>query len=170
VVRFWSQDINGCWTERDIPDQSIAVAERESTASAALVEPDPLQEPAPAQTKPVRISPAPQQGTGLGLVDFAEQVLGLKLYPRQAEILAEYEQALIAELILCLGRRSGKTLLAAVIALYNALVESYDGFLRPGEQALRGDGCDLARASENRTTDDARAHPEQPHAGPVAGG
>jgi hypothetical protein len=61
-----------------------------------VAEPEPLvEEAAPVQAPRARIKPAPQQGSGLGLVDLAEQVLGLKLYPRQAEILAEYEQAFI---------------------------------------------------------------------------
>jgi hypothetical protein len=140
---FWD---SGGWAKREFPEDDASanpepvatatavVAEPEPVTPTAVAEPEPLEEVTPVQTPPARIEPALQQGSGLGLVDFAEQVLGLTLYPRQAEILSQYESRAVSELVLCLGRRSGKTLLACVIGLYDALVASYDGLLRPGEQ------------------------------------
>src|SRR4051794_38046188 len=62
---------------------------------------------------------------------FARDVLSLQLHPRQAEALlalAAYQLCL-----LCLGRRSGKTLLACVWAVYDAVVRDLAMHLRPGE-------------------------------------
>jgi hypothetical protein len=64
-------------------------------------------------------------------VDFAEEVLGFKLWPRQAEILRQFPRH--QELVLALGRRSGKSLLASIWAAYDAIFGNYEGCLRPDE-------------------------------------
>jgi len=64
-------------------------------------------------------------------VRFAEEVLGLKLWPKQAEILRQFPRH--QELVLALGRRSGKSLLASIYATYDAVCGDYDGCLRPDE-------------------------------------
>ena len=68
-----------------------------------------------------------------GLVDFAREHLGLEFYSGQAEVLNEWAASGKRKAILALGRRSGKGLMAAVAAIYNATVEDYAGTLRPGE-------------------------------------
>jgi len=68
-----------------------------------------------------------------GLVEFARESLGVELYRGQIRILKQWIKSGKRKLILCLGRRSGKGLMAAVVALYNAIVEDYTGLLRPGE-------------------------------------
>lgn len=64
-------------------------------------------------------------------VRFAEEVLGLKLWPKQAEILCQFPRYQV--LVLALGRRSGKSLLASIWATYDAIFGNYEGCLRPDE-------------------------------------
>jgi hypothetical protein len=68
-----------------------------------------------------------------GLIGFARRSLGLQLHPGQVAVLKEWELSGKRKAQLVLGRRSGKGLLAAIAALHNAVVEDYDGYLRPGE-------------------------------------
>jgi hypothetical protein len=68
------------------------------------------------------------------VADFARDVLGLTLYPKQAAILDEWDERRPAESVESLGRRSGKTLMAGARAVHNAVVEDYTGLLRPGER------------------------------------
>jgi len=65
-------------------------------------------------------------------VRFAEEVLRFKLWPRQAEILRQFPRHQV--LVLALGRRSGKSRLAAIWATYDAIVGDYAGCLPPGER------------------------------------
>jgi hypothetical protein len=51
----------------------------------------------------------------------AARLFGVTPYPAQAEILREIDSGRYREIILCLGRRSGKNLMAAIIALHDAL-------------------------------------------------
>jgi hypothetical protein len=65
------------------------------------------------------------------VVAFARDMLGVALHPRQEEALrgvADHPHTL-----LCLGRRSGKTLLAGIWATYNAVVRDLGATMRPGE-------------------------------------
>lgn len=62
---------------------------------------------------------------------FAREVLALDLSPRQAEALRGIATARLS--LLCLGRRSGKTLLAATWAAYDAVVRDLAAHLRPRE-------------------------------------
>jgi len=66
-------------------------------------------------------------------VAFAEETLGLELYTGQRAVLGDWEAAGKRKALLLLGRRSGKTLLAAVAALHNATVADYSDQLRPSE-------------------------------------
>lgn len=68
-----------------------------------------------------------------GLVDFARDSLGLELYPGQIAVLNAWAVSGRRKALLCLGRRSGKGLMAAVAAIYNAAVADYTGKLRPNE-------------------------------------
>ena len=79
----------------------------------------------------------------IGLLSFAQQSLGLDLYPGQAAILDAWARSGKRRGVWCLGRRSGKGLMASVVALYDALVADYEGCLRPGELRFI-----LAKASE----------------------
>jgi len=69
-------------------------------------------------------------------VYFAESkyFLGIKLFPKQAEILRRVYKENIRELILVAGRRSGKTVLAAVFALY----EAFKLLIKPDPAAYYG--------------------------------
>jgi len=51
-------------------------------------------------------------------VYFAEKLLGIHLYPKQAEILQQFYSKPYRELVLIAGMRSGKSFLASVIAAY----------------------------------------------------
>lgn len=64
-------------------------------------------------------------------VRFTEDVLGIRLWPRQAEILSQFPNH--QEVVLALGRRSGKSLLASIYATYDAVCGDYEGCLRPDE-------------------------------------
>lgn len=56
-----------------------------------------------------------------GVVDFTRQILGVQLYPKQEELLAALWEPGITHAVLSLGRRSGKTTLAAICAVYAAV-------------------------------------------------
>jgi phage terminase large subunit-like protein len=49
-------------------------------------------------------------------------------------MLAEWDRRRPAETVWRVGRRSGKTVMASILGTYNACVEDYSGFLRPGER------------------------------------
>ena len=63
-------------------------------------------------------------------------LLNLQLWPRQNEILQEFWSGNYSLAVWALGRRSGKTLMAAVAATYAAcmLADEYKQRLRPGER------------------------------------
>jgi phage terminase large subunit-like protein len=69
---------------------------------------------------------------------FASDVnlLNTPLWKKQSEILEEFWSEEYSIAIWALGRRSGKTLMAAVTATYAAcmLADAYKAFLRPGER------------------------------------
>ena len=71
-----------------------------------------------------------------GIVRFAHEVLGFDLYPRQAAILEEIYRDNIRTAVLRLGRRSGKGRMAAVVATYEATVNSpaHLAAVPPGER------------------------------------
>jgi len=68
-----------------------------------------------------------------GLVKFAREHLGVELYPGQVEVLDAWAASGKRKAVLCLGRRSGKGILSATAAIFNAVVPDYAGYLRPGE-------------------------------------
>jgi hypothetical protein len=67
------------------------------------------------------------------VVTFAELELGVKLYPGQADELRAYYASGKPNLLLLVGRRAGKSLLAAIVALYEAVVADFTGLLRQDE-------------------------------------
>lgn len=62
--------------------------------------------------------------------------MNLELWPKQAEILQEFWEGNFSLAVWALGRRSGKTLMSAVVATYAAcmLSSEYKKHLRPGER------------------------------------
>lgn len=74
----------------------------------------------------------------ISIAQFASDpnLLNLELWPKQAQILEEFWQGNYAIAVWALGRRSGKTLMAAVTATYAAcmLAHEYKRYLRPGER------------------------------------
>jgi hypothetical protein len=69
-----------------------------------------------------------------GIVDFARDALGVEFYPGQRALLERCIASGRPKWVLALGRRSGKDLMAAVIAIHDAVVGDYSGMLRPGEE------------------------------------
>lgn len=67
------------------------------------------------------------------IIEFARDELGIDLYPGQAAALTEYYESGRLNWLLLAGRRGGKSLLSDIIACYDAAVEDYTGYLRPGE-------------------------------------
>lgn len=65
--------------------------------------------------------------------EFAARELGVKLYPGQDEALEEYYSSGRPNWLFLAGRRSGKSLISDVIAVYEAIVPDFSQFLRPGE-------------------------------------
>ena len=63
-------------------------------------------------------------------------LLNLELWDKQAEILEEFWAGNYAIAVWALGRRSGKTLMSAIVATYAAcmLADEYKKCLRPGER------------------------------------
>ena len=72
----------------------------------------------------------------LSCSDFAQHALGLTLWPKQKQIVDELFEKNISHGIWCLGRRSGKTLLASVSAVYMCFVldEQFRKRVRKGEK------------------------------------
>ncbi len=64
------------------------------------------------------------------------KLLNTPLWPRQAEILEEFWQGNYTLAVWALGRRSGKSVMAAIAATYAAtmLADEYKKRLRPGER------------------------------------
>lgn len=67
------------------------------------------------------------------IIEFARDELGIDLYPGQAQVLSDYIQSQARNLLLLAGRRGGKSLISDVLACFDAVVEDYSGYLRPGE-------------------------------------
>ncbi len=65
------------------------------------------------------------------VISFAGDVLGVSLYPCQKEALRGVASHQLS--LLCLGRRSGKTLVACIWAVYDAVVRDLSEHVRPGE-------------------------------------
>ena len=66
-----------------------------------------------------------------GLVEFAREFLGLELRPGQIDVLSLWAESGKRRAVFCLGRRSGKGVLAQIAAIYNATQMDYSAFLRP---------------------------------------
>ena len=64
-------------------------------------------------------------------VEFAREVLGIQLHPLQAEVLIVMAQLQLV--ILACGRRGGKSLLAAIWAVYDATMRDLREYQRQGE-------------------------------------
>ncbi|MCL4490121.1 MAG: hypothetical protein M1570_18615 [Chloroflexi bacterium] len=83
------------------------------------------------------------------IVDFSHSRLGVKLYPGQAEALSGYYESGKPNLLLLAGRRGGKSLMADVVACFEAVVPDFSGMIRPGEEryilivSVRGDNARL---------------------------
>jgi hypothetical protein len=101
---------------------------------APIPPPIPPLPPAPPRTAaaPRRRS---QAAPGQPIVEFAREACGIELYPRQAQLLSELYHGGSRVNILRLGRRSGKTLLASIVAVYEGTVRSdeHRRHARPGE-------------------------------------
>jgi hypothetical protein len=65
---------------------------------------------------------------------FARDALGIELYPGQRSLLERCIASGRRKWLLALGRRSGKDLMAAIIAIFDAVLGDYSGMLRPGEE------------------------------------
>lgn len=67
------------------------------------------------------------------ICEFAGEQLGVNLYPGQAQALTDYYESGRGNWLLLSGRRGGKSLLADVIACYEAVVSDFQGITREGE-------------------------------------
>lgn len=74
--------------------------------------------------------------TMLKCSEFSEHVLGIPLWPGQKEIIDELFEDNVTHAVWCLGRRSGKTLLAAIAAVYMCFMQSdyFQKRVRKGEK------------------------------------
>lgn len=76
------------------------------------------------------------------IVDFARDELGLELYPKQAEAVTEFENRGYQLLTLRWGRRAGKSTVAEIISLYDAIVRDHlREHMRDGELRISGLIC-----------------------------
>jgi len=64
-------------------------------------------------------------------VEFAREVLGLKPYPKQCEVLLA--MASHQRVVLAIGRRGGKTTITAVWSVNDGALRDLRGYQRPGE-------------------------------------
>lgn len=62
------------------------------------------------------------------------KLLGVKPFPKQAEILAAIDSGRYREIVLCLGRRSGKDVMAAIAAIQDACFRDLRPYLRRRER------------------------------------
>src|SRR5213592_3466448 len=71
-----------------------------------------------------------------GLLEAADdrRLLGLSLWPAQRRILGEIDSGGYREIVLALGRRSGKSLMAAVVAVHDAAFRDLGRYLRRRER------------------------------------
>lgn len=77
-----------------------------------------------------------------GIADFAYEELGLTLTPKQAEALSRFENGGHQQAVIRAGRRSGKSLLADIIAIYDALVrDDLRDKMLPGENRVTAIIC-----------------------------
>jgi hypothetical protein len=67
------------------------------------------------------------------IVEFAQNELGVTLYPGQAQALNEYYTSGRQNWLLLAGRRGGKSLLSDIVAIYESVVPSFEGMLRDNE-------------------------------------
>ena len=67
------------------------------------------------------------------ITTFARDVLGQELWPEQVSIIDAWEESGKRKGVLCLGRRSGKSLMADCTAIENAVVPDLSAYLRVGE-------------------------------------
>jgi len=90
------------------------------------------------QSRTDNTSDIPAELPNLGIIEFAESEdwCGLRLYPRQRDLLSEFWNDRFTTAVWALGRRSGKTTLSAISALYAATIRAprYRSRLRPGEK------------------------------------
>jgi hypothetical protein len=70
----------------------------------------------------------------LSIVDFAQNELGVKLYPGQAEALTDYYSSGKPNWLFLAGRRGGKSLTSDIVACYEAIVPDFSEDLREGEE------------------------------------
>lgn len=67
------------------------------------------------------------------IIDFAQNVLGVRLFEGQAGVLADYYASRRPNWLLLAGRRSGKSLISDIIACYESVVPDFGDIVRPGE-------------------------------------
>jgi len=67
------------------------------------------------------------------LITFARSSLGIEFFPGQLAILSDWARSGKQKCVLVLGRRSGKTEMAAAAAIHNAVAMDYSTYLRRGE-------------------------------------
>src|SRR5205085_334147 len=85
----------------------------------------------------VRAASATAEGGDMSrIVAFAKKELGLKLWPGQAEVAKAFEDGSYSTLVLQCGRRSGKSTLSDVFALFDALARDLSSKLRRGEPKI----------------------------------
>lgn len=68
------------------------------------------------------------------IIDFTMNQLGIKLHPGQAVALSDYYTSGRSNWLMLAGRRSGKSLISDIVAVYESLVPSFADVLRPGEE------------------------------------
>ena len=85
--------------------------------------------------------------------DFAQHALKLKLYPKQAEILDSFFNGGFTQATWALGRRSGKTLMAAVACVYICFVleDKYKKRVRKRGKVVRPDGGEQSGSESHRS-------------------
>jgi phage terminase large subunit-like protein len=78
------------------------------------------------------VTAAPQ----IGLLDACDDrdLFGVELWPRQRKILEQIDSGAYREVVLALGRRSGKNLMAALAAVHDAAFRDLRRYLRKGER------------------------------------
>ena len=71
----------------------------------------------------------------LSCSDFAKHALGLDLWPKQKEILDDLFENKINHAVWCLGRRSSKSTMAAIAAIYMSFCQGdrFSSRVRKGE-------------------------------------
>lgn len=140
IERFFASQGEGAFPPEEEPEEP----------TTPEPEPEPTPEPPPAERGELVAAPdpfvgwidarkaAPRSVSRHRIVRWARDVAGVTPWPRQAEALVTAADSTARTILLLWGRRSGKTLVTALLAVYQGTVnaKAHTAAVRPGERPV----------------------------------